>query len=142
MPPQSTSPSLHLLIPSHPFFLIQLKPSERLPAPLIERLSAPLDSDTQFLSITRTKEEVSIVSDFRIDGGIEPPVEWRCIRVAGPMDLSLTGIMNDLTTPLKAAKIQIFALSTWDTDFLLVPIEKGEEAIKVMRQDGWVVRTV
>jgi hypothetical protein len=92
MPPQSTSPSLYLQVQPQAFFLVQLKAGDRLPPPLIERLAAPLDN-SRFLSITRTKEEVSIVSDFRVDGVTEAATEWRCIRVAGPMNLG--GLPDD-----------------------------------------------
>ncbi|KAF8531999.1 ACT domain-containing protein [Gautieria morchelliformis] len=133
--------ALSLQVLPRPFFLVKMNAGETLSESLVKLLASPLD-DTQFLSITRTKDEVSIVSDFRIDGGSEPSTEWRCMRVAGPLSLNLTGIMNDLTTPLKAAQIPIFAISTWDTDFLLVPIERSEEAAAVMQQDGWDVQKV
>ncbi|KAF8529312.1 ACT domain-containing protein [Hysterangium stoloniferum] len=148
MPPQTSSPSLYLQALPKTFYLVQLDASEPLPAALIQKLAAPLQGhESQFISITRTGGEVSIVSDFSVRGGgggggalaTKPETTWRCIRVAGPMDLSLTGIMNDLTTPLKAAEIPVFAISTWDTDFLLVPEDKGDTAVDVMRADGWTV---
>ena len=87
MPPQSMSSALTLEVQPQHFFLIQFNAKEPLSDHLVQRLAAPF-RDTQFLSITRTKDEVSIVSDFRIDGGTEPSTEWRCMRVKGPMDLS------------------------------------------------------
>lgn len=88
MPPPSTSTSLHLHVQPQPFFLVQLKATEPLPDWIVQRVAAPLD-DSEFLSITRTKDEVSIVSDFcALENGTTRSTEWRCIRVAGPMDLS------------------------------------------------------
>ncbi|KIJ54468.1 hypothetical protein M422DRAFT_220707 [Sphaerobolus stellatus SS14] len=149
MPPQSTSSSIHLLIQPSTFYLVQFKASEPIPPSIIAKLVEPgSGTTTKFLSVTRTDEEVSIVSDFVLDAGEldgetkREVAKWLCMKVAGPMNLGLTGIMNDLTTPLKAAKIPIFAISTWDTDFLLVPEEKGPEAAEVMRKDGWTVKTV
>ena len=70
---------------------------------------------TPFLSFTRTDEELSIVyaSPRRHDDDATYEGPWRGLRVAGPMDLSMTGILNALTSPLKTAQVPIFALSTW-----------------------------
>ena len=80
-------------------------------SPLPPWASAP----TPFLSITRTDEELSIVyaSPRRHDDDATYEGPWRGLRVAGPMDLSMTGILNALTSPLKTAQVPIFALSTW-----------------------------
>ena len=87
MPPQSTSPSLYLQVQPQTYYLMQLKATEPLPDNLIQRVAAPLNH-SEFTSITRTKDEVSIVTDFHINDGTNRSTEWRCIRVAGPMDLS------------------------------------------------------
>jgi len=92
--------------------------------------------------VTRTGEEVSVVSDM-ISPDLFPVSEeggsWRCIRVQGPMAFTMTGVMCDLATPLKAASIPIFVLSTWNTDWILVSAENVREAVRVLREDGWVV---
>ena len=89
MPPQTASPSLHLLIQPSTFYLTQLKASSPLPLPLVSQISTP-SSSTTFLSITRTDEEISIVSDvdLGLEGDVvERPTKWCCLKVAGPMDL-------------------------------------------------------
>lgn len=93
MPPSSESPSLYLKVHPHPFFLVQLKATEKLPQNVLDRISDPL-SGSDFLSITRTAEEISIVSDFRIDSGIEPATQWCCICVTGPMNLGMCALLS------------------------------------------------
>jgi len=56
--------------------------------------------------------------------------------MAGPFDLGLTGILVELLKPLKAATIPIFALSTYDTDWILVPWGQVSEAVEALRYDG------
>jgi hypothetical protein len=48
---------------------------------------------------------------------------WKCLKVAGPLDLSLTGILVSLLEPLANAGISVFSVSTFDTDYLLVKTE-------------------
>jgi len=72
-------------------------------------------------SVTRTAEELSVVCDA---SGVPPDVQaergWRCFRVAGSLDFALTGVLLAILGPLAAAKISIFAISTYDTDYVLV----------------------
>ena len=59
---------------------------------------------------------------------------WSCIKVIGPLDFSLTGILSDISVILAKAKISIFAISTFDTDYILVKSEKLQAAKKVLKQ--------
>ena len=91
-------------------------------------------------SVTRTADEVSVVCravDVPTDCGAEGP--WRVLMVAGPLDFALTGVLVALAAPLAEAGISIFALSTFDTDYLLVPGAKIEAAIQVLRSAGQTV---
>lgn len=88
-----------------------------------------------FYSITKSPEELSIVCDTATAFPITPnaiETDWRAIQVMGPLDFSLTGILNSLTTPLAEAKISIFAISTFDTDYLLVKSADLERAKAVL----------
>lgn len=53
------------------------------------------------------------------------------------MDLSLTGILNELTGPLKTAQVPIFASSTWNTDYVLIEERHKEAARAALEQAGW-----
>jgi uncharacterized protein len=100
------------------------------PAPaLTER--APL------LSITRTAEELSIVCPVTdAPPGAEVEAGWRALRVAGPLDFALTGILAAIAAPLARAGIPIFAVSTFDTDYVLVREAALDAAIEALRQAG------
>ncbi|GEA14854.1 MAG: uncharacterized protein PWR22_2160 [Moorella sp. (in: firmicutes)] len=58
------------------------------------------------------------------------------MKIEGPLDFSLTGILASLVTPLAKAGISIFAISTYDTDYLLVKEEQLGLAIRVLKQSG------
>jgi hypothetical protein len=86
-----------------------------------------------FVSITRTAEELSIVCrSAAVPAGAAEEGPWRALKVAGPLDFSLTGILTSLTRPLAEAGISVFALSTYDTDYLLVPAEQAEAAMAAL----------
>ena len=94
-----------------------------------------------FFSITRTADELSIVCpQANVPSEIQCDRDWRCLRVEGPLDLSLIGILASLTAPLARAGIGIFAVSTYDTDYLLVKEKRLEEAVLVLSQEGHHVR--
>jgi len=137
MPPPIDHPSLYLHVLERPYFVTQLRPNVAIPAPFLEAL-AWADSG-RFLSITRTLEETSIAGEvddvFPVDA---EDSKWRCIKIAGPMEFGLTGVLSSFTAPLKDANIPVFAVSTWNTDYLLVPIDKIDEATVVLKGDGWV----
>jgi hypothetical protein len=88
-------------------------------------------------SVTRTRDELSIVCRAAaVPEGVRAEVGWRCLKVQGPLDFGLTGILAALTAPLAAAGIAIFAVSTFDTDYLLVKAENLDRAIDVLRGAG------
>jgi hypothetical protein len=60
------------------------------------------------------------------------------LKVAGPLDFALTGILSALTTPLAEAGVSIFAISTFDTDYLLVKEAKLEQAKEVLVKQGFI----
>jgi len=87
--------------------------------------------------VARTGEELSIVCEAAIvPDEIETSGPWRAFRIAGTLDHSLTGILLALAAPLAAAEIPIFAVSTFDTDYVLVPDECFEDARRTLRDDG------
>jgi len=88
-------------------------------------------------SITRTSDELSIVcAEANVPEGVKSDRGWRCFKVEGPLDLSLTGVLASLANPLAEARINIFALSTFDTDYLLVKEDKASRAAEVLIQSG------
>jgi uncharacterized protein len=91
----------------------------------------------EFVSITHTADELSIVCvDDHVPGDVKADREWRALKVEGPLDLALTGVLASLADPLARAQINIFAISTFDTDYLLVKGYNLDRACDVLRQAG------
>ncbi len=98
-------------------------------------------AEARFFSLMRTPEETSIVCPV---GDVPPSVEradrgWRALKVDGPLPLTMTGVTAKLTTPLASAGIPVFALSTYDTDYLLIKSEHLERAVSLLRTRFTVV---
>jgi hypothetical protein len=94
------------------------------------------------VSITWTPDETSIIctsGQATADGIVNTP--WRCLRVNGPVNLALTGILASLVNPLAEARVNIFAFSTYDTDYVLVPAVRLDEALSALAAAGHRVTT-
>jgi len=129
-------PALHLCLLERTLSLFRFGKPDEVPLALFALIQGELKL-TSFISITRTPDEISIVTDTDVTelGGV--PSFWRGIRVKGPLPHSMTGVMNSLTLPLKNAGVPIFAISTWDTDYLLVPVDKITLARNSLEENGW-----
>ena len=89
-----------------------------------------------FYSITKTAEEQSIVCpQTNVPEGIKKDEGWRCLKVEGPLDFSATGILASLTMPLAKEGISVFAMSTYNTDYLLVKERHLEKAVQILSQN-------
>ena len=95
------------------------------------------DAGSGVVSVTWTADEVSILCPAeRAPAGAAVETPWRCLRVDGPIDLALTGILASIVSPLADARVNIFAFSTFDTDYLLVPTVRLTEAIAALTSAG------
>jgi hypothetical protein len=110
------------------------------------RLSAkapiPAWADRAFTSITRTPDELSIVceerripADFR-DADLQLERGWVLLRIHGPLPLDAVGVLASVAKPLAEAGISLFALSTFDTDFILVKRQNAKQAIAALTLAG------
>ena len=89
----------------------------------------------QFYSITRTNEEISVVCSYSVPLDSErSETGWSCIKVLGPLDFSLTGILANISAVLAKSEISIFAISTFDTDYILIKSEKLQAAKEALHQ--------
>ena len=97
-------------------------------------------ADEPFLSITRTEDELSIVCPERLVP-LETSAErgWRALKVEGPIDFALTGVLSSILAPLAAAKISIFAISTYDTDYVLVREHSFDRTCDVLSATGYEI---
>ena len=90
-----------------------------------------------FSSVTRTPGELSVVcADADAPGGLKCERGWRILQVAGPLDFSLTGVLAAIAAPLASAGVSIFAISTFDTDYVLVKEENLAKAAAALRSAG------
>ena len=95
------------------------------------------------VSITRTKDELSVVCPVdrlppdvaRVERG------WRCLRFHGPIDFAQTGVLAAAAGPLAAAGVGIFAIATFDTDYVLVRESQLDQAVAALRDAGHQVAT-
>ena len=93
--------------------------------------------DGPLLSITRTEHELSIVcAAERVPAEVRCERGFRCLEVRGPLAFAETGILASLVTPLAEAGISIFALSTYDSDYLLVPAADLDRALAALAAAG------
>jgi hypothetical protein len=93
-----------------------------------------------FFSITRTADELSVVCcQDAVPDGIQCERGWRCLRVVGTIPFSVVGVLASLTAPLAKAGISVFALSTFDTDYLLVKENDLAVALAVLRRQGHTI---
>lgn len=93
--------------------------------------------ESPFAALTRTGEELSLVVPAgRVPEGVRSEGPWRALQVAGPLDFALVGILAELTGILASAGISLFALSTFDTDYLLVKEAVFEAACEALTAAG------
>lgn len=123
--------SLHLTVDPGRFAVCRL----RAEAPLADWMWTGA-----LVSVTRRADELSVVCDeAAVPDGIQAETGWRALTVAGPLDFALTGILAELATVLAGAGVSIFALSTFDTDVLLVRDDALATAISALEMAGHTV---
>ena len=133
-------PRLPLALLAEPLAVCRLGPDAPVPAWALA--SRPISV------VARTPEELSLLvaarsvppedvreAGLRVEGG------WRAFMVRGPLPFDLVGIFASMTQPLAEARLSIFALSTFDTDYLLVKAGDLERARAVLEAAGHVVQT-
>jgi uncharacterized protein len=93
-----------------------------------------------FFSVTRTGDELSVVTEIsQVPVGVQSQPGWRVFKVHGPFVLSEIGVLSALAAPLAGAKISLFAVSTFDTDYLLVAAETLSAAIAALGRAGHTI---
>ena len=99
-------------------------------------------SKSDFYSVTRTQDELSIVCNQLIIESDETFLfdkDWRCIKIDSLLDLSLIGIIAGISNILKENKIPIFTISTYNTDYILVKKQHLDNAIESLRIKGYKI---
>ncbi|MBE5960982.1 MAG: ACT domain-containing protein [Lachnospiraceae bacterium] len=95
----------------------------------------------KFLFVGKTDEELSLVclTDTVPSNTIEREDGWRAMRIQGELDFSLIGILSKISTILADNKIGIFAVSTYNTDYILVKEENYERALGLLKDNGYKI---
>ncbi len=110
----------------------RLSPEQDVPSDVLKN---------DFFSITKTDDELSIVCDAHLPvASGKSETGWACIKVLGPLDFALTGILAKISSVLAKAEISIFALSTYDTDYILVKKDKLITTQETLLQAGYVFK--
>jgi hypothetical protein len=95
----------------------------------------------EFTSITRTADELSIVCPTaNLSPDVHSPPRWLCLKLEGPFAFSQTGILLSFIGPLSTIGIPIFAISTFDTDYVLVQEEFAEATFDALQKAGHELR--
>jgi hypothetical protein len=88
--------------------------------------------------IAKTFDEVSIVlPDTIVIDSDKSEDNWQALQIVGPLDFSLTGILSDIAAILANEKISIFAISTFDTDYILVKKDTVSSAVNVLKANDY-----
>ena len=123
------STKIVLSILEETYIIHKLDQSTNLPEELIE---------CEFYSLSNSQEELSLVcpEQMLIPSENSSP-NRKCLKVAGPLDLKLTGILAGLSDTLSRAKISIFAISTFETDYILIQKQVLETAKSALKSAGY-----
>jgi hypothetical protein len=122
-----------LVLSSGLYSICRLAPDAPLPTWMVS-------GSSKLFSITRTPHELSIVcAQEDAPADVQREDNWRLLIVDGPLDFSLTGVLAALLTPLAEAGVSVFALSTFDTDYLLVRAAQLDLALVALNATGHLV---
>jgi hypothetical protein len=119
---------LKLVLTDEPMAICRLGPGDTPPA---------WATGGRWWSMTRTGDELSIVcSEATVPQEVAASRGWRLLRFEGPLPLDQTGILASVTAPLAAARVSLFAVATYDTDYVLVPGAQRHAAIAALEAAG------
>lgn len=102
-----------------------------------------IDLSSPFVFTGSTDEEKSLVCPVRLvpDNTLDRQDGWRAFRIEGQLDFSLVGILADLSRILAEGKVGLFAISTFNTDYILTKSEDFDRAVRLLTQAGYSVKT-
>lgn len=124
-------PALRLVVREGRHAICRVEPGRGVPA---WALGSP------FFAVVATAEELSaIVPQERVPQDVKAERGWRLLSLVGPFPFEATGILASVLQPLAAAGVGILALSTFDTDVVLVKEERLGEAVVALRAAGHTV---
>ena len=101
-----------------------------------------VDYSDEFCFIGKTDEELSLVCNTNLvpTNAIKCDNGWKAFRIEGVLDFSLIGILSKISTLLAENEIGVFAVSTYNTEYILIKKENLNKAIEVLEQNGYEVK--
>jgi hypothetical protein len=94
-------------------------------------------SEAKFFCVVRAADELSIVSsEDRVPDGARAERGWLALQIEGPFPFSMTGVLASFIQPLAEAQIPIFAISTFNTDYVLIKRDDLERAVVALAAAG------
>ena len=130
---EAPPPQMNLLLLEDRLTVARLDPTAAIPA--------WAEAHSSFISISRSRHELSIVCKEGVaPASVQQEGGWRVLQVEGPLDFGLVGILASITAPLARAGISIFAVSTYDTDFVMIKHDKIDAALDALRAAGHQVK--
>ena len=131
--PSPVQHQLTLIVLVAPLALVRLNARDDVPAWTADARS--------FLSITRTSHELSIVADdMAVPLHVPAARGYRALRIEGPLPLEVVGVLAAVAGPLAAAGIPIFAIATFDTDYVLVRESDLAKVVAILATAGHTVQ--
>jgi len=120
--------TFHLILLPDRYAICRLEPSDPLP---------PWINQEGFFSITHTIEELSIVcKEAIVPRAIQCQAGWHILKFEGTFEFSQTGVLASVTLPLAEAGISLLAISTYDSDYVLIQTEQLERALQILQEAG------
>jgi len=100
-----------------------------------------VDFSQEFVFFSRTDEELSLVCEntFVPPNTLAREDGWRAFRVQGTLDFSMVGVLAAISALLAAQNISIFAVSTYNTDYLFTKSNVFDRALKVLSDAGYAI---
>jgi hypothetical protein len=98
--------------------------------------------EERFFCVARTRDELSIVcaenvcTADRMPDGATVELGWIALQLEGPFPFSMTGVLASFLQPPAEAQVPIFAISTFDTDYVLIKQEDVERAVMALAKAG------
>ena len=124
-----SSENLFLSVLSEAFTIHKLSPDASIPEEILK---------SNFYSVSKTENELSLVCSEVIEvQSLQSSKGWKCIKVKGPLEFNLTGILAGISDILTRGYISIFAISTFNTDYILVRSQDLSSARKKLRKAGY-----
>jgi uncharacterized protein len=127
-PSDGTGPTLALTVLGERLSICRLDARAQVPA----WVTGP-----SFFSVTRTEDELSVVcAEADVPEAITQQPGWRALKLEGPLDLSMVGVLSSVAAPLAGVGVSIFVVSTFDTDYVLVGEGQLGLAVDTLRGHG------